>query len=423
MTMDKENGPLQGITVLDFSWVLTGPYATRTLCDLGAEVIKLERYKEGSAERHFPLELHENKVTQSTYDIFCNRGKKSICVNVKNPKGKQTTYDLIKKSDIIIENFAPGTMDRIGLGYENAKKINEKIIYCSISCFGQYGPYRNKPGFDIIAQAASGWTSGNKNPQAAPSAIADTVAGIHSTTAILAALYAREKFGIGQYIDIAMTDCLFGLQESAIPFYSISKSIGKPVELGKVGRFTDGYAPYGIFNGKNGSINIAAITPSTFERLLKAMGKEHLLGDERVNTVAARCANGPYINKIIEDWIAEQGTVEKAEEILTEHNVPCMRAKSHKELIDSDPNIAARNMLVDIDQPFMGKIKVTGSSIKMSETECKVRGHSPLLGENNEEIFRDLLGYSEEKIKDLYESEAIYQSDVAAMLNKKNEVR
>ena len=158
-------GPLNGVTILDFTWVLAGPFATRIMGDMGAYIIKVERYKDGTNERHLPLRITHNGVTQSSYNLNCNRGKKSICINLKSPRGMKLIHELIKKSDVLIENFAPGVMDRLKLDYESVKKINEKIIYCSVSCFGHWGPYSHKPGYDMIAQGASGWTDQSISPQ------------------------------------------------------------------------------------------------------------------------------------------------------------------------------------------------------------------------------------------------------------------
>ncbi|MEI6127130.1 MAG: CoA transferase, partial [Pseudomonadota bacterium] len=167
-------GPLSGVTVLDFTWVLAGPFATRTLADMGAYIIKVERYKDGTNERHLPLIMEtKDGVKQSSYNINCNRGKKSICVNLKDPQGREIIHDLIRKSDVLIENFAPGVMDRLKLDYESVKKIKEDIIYCSVSCFGHWGPYSHKPGYDMIAQGASGWTDQSEIPQIAPVSIGD----------------------------------------------------------------------------------------------------------------------------------------------------------------------------------------------------------------------------------------------------------
>jgi len=406
------SGPLNGVTILDFTWVLAGPFATRTLADMGAHIIKVERYKDGTNERHLPLIQTHNGVTQSSYNINCNRGKKSICVNLKNPKGMELIHELIKNSDVLIENFAPGVMDRLKLNYEEVRKVKEDIIYCSVSCFGHWGPYSHKPGYDMIAQGASGWTDQNVKPQIAPVSIGDMTASIHAVSAICGALYCREKTGKGQNIDISMMDCLFSLHENTLPWYLLSSAIGKPVEPPKIGRHHPGYAPYGIYKGKNGYITIASLTQSRWEAIVETMGKnyEWLKSDPRAATVSTRCTeeNAPFIHKIVEEWVMSQDSVEEAERKLEENGCPCIRVRSVKELADEDPHVKAREMMVEVEQPFIGKMKMYGSPFKMSETPCKVRWHAPLLGEHTEEILSQMLGYSEEKIKELYENEVLY---------------
>jgi crotonobetainyl-CoA:carnitine CoA-transferase CaiB-like acyl-CoA transferase len=405
-------GPLQGVTILDFTWVLAGPFATRMLADMGAYIVKVERYKDGTNERHLPLRITHNGVTQSSYNLNCNRGKKSICINLKNPRGMKLIHELIKKSDVLIENFAPGVMDRLKLDYESVKKINEKIIYCSVSCFGHWGPYSHKPGYDMIAQGASGWTDQSISPQIAPVSIGDMTASVNAAVAICGALYSREKTGIGQNIDISMMDCLFAFHENTLPWYLISSAIGKPVDPPKIGRHHPGYAPYGIYKGKDGYITIASLTQPRWEGIVKTMGRDYewLLKDPRAATVSTRCCeeNAPFIHKIVEEWVMAQDSVAEAERKLEENECPCLRVRSVKELADSDPHIKAREMMVEVEQPFIGKVRMYGSPLKMSETPTGVRGPAPLLGQHTDEILKTVLEYENEQVKELYDQEVVY---------------
>ncbi len=408
-----KDGPLKGVTVLDFTWVLAGPFATRTLADMGAYIIKVERYKDGTNERHLPLIMEHNGVKQSSYNINCNRGKKSVCINLKDPKGKELIHELIKKSDVIIENFAPGVMDRLKLDYDSVKKIKEDIIYCSISCFGHWGPYSHKPGYDMIAQGASGWTDQNELPQIAPVSIGDMTASIHAATAICGALYCRTQSGKGQNIDISMMDCLFSLHENTLPWYLLSSAIGKPVDPPKIGRLHPGYAPYGVYKGKNGYIVIASLTQPRWIGIVNAMGEKYkwLFDDPRAATVSTRCTqeNAPFIHQVVEEWVMSCESVEEAEKILEKHETPCLRVRSIKELADMDPHILAREMMVEVEQPYIGKMKMYGSPLKMSETPCGVRGHGPLLGEHNSEVLATVLDYKPDQIEALLKSDIIYQ--------------
>ena len=405
-------GPLNGVTILDFTWVLAGPFATRIMGDMGAYIIKVERYKDGTNERHLPLRITHNGVTQSSYNLNCNRGKKSICINLKSPQGMKLIHELIKKSDVLIENFAPGVMDRLKLDYESVKKINEKIIYCSVSCFGHWGPYSHKPGYDMIAQGASGWTDQSISPQIAPVSIGDMTASVNAAVAICAALYSRQQTGVGQNIDISMMDCLFAFHENTLPWYLISSAIGKPVDPPKIGRHHPGYAPYGIYKGKDGYITIASLTQPRWEGIVKTMGRDYewLLKDPRAATVSTRCCeeNAPFIHKVVEEWVMAQDSVAEAERKLEENECPCLRVRSVKELADSDPQIKAREMMVEVEQPFIGKVRMYGSPLKMSETPTGIRGPAPLLGQHTEEILADVLGYKKEQVKELYDQEVVY---------------
>lgn len=406
---DIKPGSLNGITVIDFTWVYAGPFASRQLVDLGAEVIKVERYQVGATERHFFLQLERDGVSQSSYSTFLNRGKKSLCINIKEAEGKQIILDLAKKADIILENMSPGTMGNSGLSYNDIKAVNPGIIYCSISVFGQYGPYSHEPGFDIIAQAASGWVGQCDPPNQAPVAIGDCTAAIHATTAILAALYYREKTGVGQYIDISMTDCLFHTHEANPPAYLFSNREWEPKP---VSRWHSTYAPYGILKGRDGFVAIGAISESLWALLVKAMGKEYewLLTDSRTSTLEKRLTeeNAPLIHRIIEEWLMKFESVREAERLLRNSGVPCVRVKTWAEAAD-DPHIRAREMIVTMKQPFVGKLETYGSPFKMSETSAGVRGHAPLLGENNKEILSSKLGYSAADINHLYESCILYK--------------
>jgi len=405
-------GPLTGLTVLDFTWVLAGPHASKSLADLGANVIKVEQYKAGANERWLPLRVTKNGVTQSSYTILVNRGKRSICVNLKSPKGMEIIHKLIKKSDILLENFAPDVMGKLKLDYDQVKKIKPDIIYCSISSFGHWGPYSHKPGYDMIAQGASGWSDQSSPPIIAPVSIGDTTASMHACTAILAALYHRKMTGQGQNIDISMMDCLFSLHENTLPWYLISSAIGEPVEIPRIGAKHPGYAPYGIYTGKDGYIAIACLTEPRWVPMVKVMGPEFefLLSDPRAKDVSTRCstANAPFIHEQVEKWVLSQPSVAEAEKILEDQGVPCIRCRSLKELADGDPQVKAREMMVTLYQPFIGPMRHYGSPMKLSETPAGPRGHGPLLGEHNLEVLTKELGMAEADVKALYGEDVLF---------------
>jgi CoA:oxalate CoA-transferase len=405
-------GPLSDITVLDFTWVLAGPHASKTLADMGANVIKVEQYKAGANERWLPLRITKNDVTQSSYTITVNRGKRSVCINMKTPKGMKLIQELIKKSDVLLENFAPGVMERLKLDYDSAKKIKKDIIYCSISCFGHWGPYSHKPGYDMIAQGASGWTGQSDPPIIAPVSIGDTTASMHACTAILAALHHRTKTGVGQNIDISMMDCLFSLHENTLPWFMISEAAGNPIKPSKIGQKHPGYAPYGIYKGKNGYICIACLTEARWQPIVDLMGEKHawLKTDPRAATVSTRCStdNAPIIHEALEEWVMSLDSVEEAERLLEAAEVPCLRVRDIVELATVDPQIKAREMIVTVDQPFLGPMKMYGSPLKFSETPSGIRGYAPMLGEHNDDVLSNTLGMTKEEIKALYGEDVLY---------------
>lgn len=403
------SGCLDDVTVLDFTWVLAGPHCTKTLADMGATVIKVEQHPMGAIERMLPLTVTHNGVAQSTYSLNVNRGKKSICVNIKNPKGMSVIHELIKKCDVIVENFAPGVMKRLKLDYESVKKIKEDIIYCSISCFGNWGPYCHRPGYDMIAQAASGWTNQSEHVQIAPVSIGDTVAGIHAALAIVSAVHVKHKKGIGQNIDIAMTDCLFSLHENTLPWYTMGEAIGQNIEAPKIGRLHPGYAPYGIYKAKDGYIAVANINTARWEPMVKTMGEKFawLLTDPRTVTLEKRCVNPDIIHKAIDEWIGSFDSVKEAERILEEANIPCSRAIPIEELADGHPHIEAREMMPLVDQPFIGPLKMFGSPLKFSETPACIRGYAPMLGEDNNKVLMNILGYTKKQVEELYAENVI----------------
>jgi crotonobetainyl-CoA:carnitine CoA-transferase CaiB-like acyl-CoA transferase len=332
---------------------------------------------------------------------------------------------LIKTSDVIIENFAPGVMKKLGLDYDAVKEIKKDIVYCSISCFGHWGPFSHKPGYDIIAQSYSGWIGQTDPPTQAPVSIGDMNASMHATTAILAALLHRKETGIGQNIDISMTDCLFSLHENTLPWYLITSAIDDPVQPSKVGRHHPGYAPYGVYKGKNGQITIAILTDNRWLPLLNVMGPEYdwMRDDPRCASVATRCtqANCHVIHDALEEWVMSQESVEEVERLLDEAGVPCMRVRDVVELADTDEHIKAREMMVTIEQPFIGPMKMYGSPLKFSETPSAPRGPAPFLGQHNYEVLSEKLGLSKEDVELLHTEDVLCHEPAVDRLPSKQE--
>lgn len=409
---------LEGLRVLDFTWVYAGPFATRQLADLGAQVIKVEPPEYGALERRYAHIVERNGVKQSSYSVFLNRGKKSLSIDLKKEKGLAIIKELIKRSDIIISNMAPGTMKSLNLAYEDARKINPKIIYCTISCFGQYGTYANEPGFDLIAQVASGWCGQTDPPTPAPLAIGDSNAAMHALTAILAALYYREKTGIGQSIDISMTDCLFHSHENNPPGYLFS---GRKIPALPNTRVATSYSPYGLIEGRDNFIAIAALSDILWEKLVRAMGNEYqwLLTDSRTSKLTARMSyeNAPLVHETIAEWVKTFNSVQEVETILRNAGVPAMRVKRFDEIADA-PYIREREMVVKMNQPFAGEIETYGSPFKMSETPGRITGHAPMMGENVREVLSDILDYDYEEIERLFSEGVVDKEQAVDRLNE-----
>lgn len=390
----KKDMALEGMKILDFTRVYSGPYCTMLLADLGAEVIKVEAVGRGDDTRSFaPI-----KDGESGYFMYLNRNKKSLSLDLKSEKGRKVAKDLIAWADIVIENFSPGTMDRLGLGYEVAKEVNPQIIYASISGFGQDGPYKDKVAYDAVAQAMGGMTyltgnAGNDPVRVGP-AISDAATGVHMAVAILSAVLYRERSGKGQYIDVAMMDTVFSMLEN---FVSIKTMTGKNPE--RSGNSNPSSAPYNMYKTKESHIVIATANNSLFQKLSEAMGHPELVEDERFLTNPLRKQNEKELDALVEAWTMTH-TNQEIEEILNAVRVPVASLKSVEELIE-DPQIACRGMLIEHDNPVIGKVKFPGNPLKLQETPPDTSTRAPMLGEHTEEILTGVLQYTQEEIQEL----------------------
>jgi len=386
---------LDGIKILDLTRVLAGPFCTMILADLGAEVIKLEIPKKGDDTRQYPPFIK----SESAYFMNLNRNKKSLTLNLKNPQGKEVFQDLIKKVDVIIENFRPTTMEGLGLGYENLKKINPKIIYASISGFGHYGRYKNRPGYDIVAQAmggimsVTGWPGGP--PTRTGTAIADILAGLNACIGILSALNYRDSTGEGQEIDISLVDSVVFAMETLNQIYIVEKRIPK-----REGNRYEFIYPYDSFKAQDDWFVLGVGNDNIWERFCKVINKENLINDEKFSSNNKRVENHIKIKKIVEEWASDK-KVNEIISILLDNKIPCAPIYSVDQVVN-DPHIANdREMFLEIEHPTLGKIKLGGNPIKLSKTKPTIRQAPPLLGQHTEEILGGILSYSKEKIKKL----------------------
>lgn len=386
--------PLEGIVVLDLTKVLAGPFCCMQLADFGATVIKIEPPGQGDDSRH----IGPHVKGESTYFISVNRNKKSVTLNLKSPRGVEIFRDMVKKADVLVENFRPGTMDKLGLGYLEISGINPRIIYASGSGFGQTGPYRQRPAYDPIVQSLGGIMSVTGQPGGGPTrvgvSIGDLAAGLYLAQGILLALLSREKTGQGQQIDVAMLDCQVALLENHISRYLVAGQIPRPV-----GNRHPSFAPFGSFATGDGYITIAAGNNKLWASLCEVLGKPRLAADPRFANNVDRAANYGEMEREMEEVLRTKTSAQWAD-ILDRAGIPCGPIQTVEQVIN-DPQVMAREMIVEQQHPVLGKVQVAGIPVKMSGTPGRVGEPAPLLGQHTGEVLRELMGFDEHTIKSL----------------------
>ena len=387
-------GALCGLRILDLTRVLAGPFSTMMLADMGAEVIKIEQPGKGDDTRHFaPFQNGE-----SAYYMNLNRGKKGVTLDLKG-KGREMFLELVKTADVVVENYRPGTMDKLGLGYEILKEVNPKLVYAAVSGFGDTGPYRLRPGYDIIAQAmgglmsTTGWPGGE--PTRSGTAMADVLAGLSVTIGILAALRHRDQAGVGQKVDVALVDSVVASLEVITQIYL---SEGRVPE--RIGNRYESCYPYDSFAASDGSVVIAAANDKLWRLVCNTLGQPALADDERFDTNAKRVQRHAEIKPLVEAWTLTQSVDDVVEKMLAA-GVPASPINTLDRLV-VDPHIAvAREMFVDVEHPKAGRTKLTGAHIKLSATPPRVCVAAPQLGEHNDAVFGSLLGLGADQLAQL----------------------
>ncbi len=399
---------LEGIKILDLGHVLAAPFCTMILADLGAQVIKLESPIGDDSRQFGPFIGEDNgKGKQSGYFISINRNKKSMCVNLKKPEGKALLRDLIKKCDVVVENFRPTTMKKLGFSYEEMKEINPAIIYCSICGFGHDALPENaeKPAYDMVAQAYSGLMSitGHEgfSPCRVGTSVGDIVAGHQAAIGILGALNYRDRTGKGQYVDISMVDGLVYIMENAIARYTIKGEVPQPL-----GSAHPTITPFQAFKTKDSWIITPIGNDSLWKNFCKALSIEELAEDDRFATNPMRTVNKVELEKIV-SIVLEAKTTDEWASIFDEYKLPYSRINDVEQVVN-DEQINYRKMIVEIDQPKVGPMKIIGTPFHMTETPGEVRSPAPLLGEHTEEMLRELLQMEPEVIELLRQSETIF---------------
>ncbi|MCT4633183.1 MAG: CoA transferase [Firmicutes bacterium] len=391
---------LEGIKVLDLTRVLAGPYATMILADMGADVIKVEMPGKGDDSRHFGPYIGD----ESAYFMSINRNKKSMTLNLKEQKGKDILKELVKQVDVIVENYRPGTMEKLGLGYDVLKEINPKIIYAASSGFGHTGPYSKRPAYDGVVQAMGGIMSitgqkGGKPTRVGPS-VGDITAGLFTAIGILAALQTRNTQGVGQKVDVAMLDCQVAILENAIARYVVSGDVPAPA-----GNRHSSIVPFEPFETANGEIMIAAGNDNLYKKYCAAMGRPELAEDERFVTNPLRSDNYAELRPILGEAMKAK-TTEEWQTIMDDAGVPNGPINTVDKVI-SNEQVNAREMIQEVEHPIAGKLKMPGVPIKMSETPGSIRTHAPLLGQHTNEVLSSMLGLSEEEIKELKDTKVL----------------
>lgn len=393
---------LDGITVLDLTRVVAGPYGGSILGDFGANVIKIEVPVKGDDARGYG----PYRNGESMYYANLNRNKKGITLNLKSEEGKEIFKKLVRKADVVIENYRPGVMDKLGLGYEVLRQINPGLIYGSVSGFGSYGPYSQRPGYDIISQGMGGLMSvtgaEGGEPTRSGNAMGDMLGGMNMVMGILLALYARTKTGKGQRVDISLVDSVVASLENAYVRYFDSQKIPK-----RTGNAYASIAPYDTYHAKDGFVVIACGNQKLYEKLCtEVLDTPWMITDERFLTVPLRVKNNKIQKKYIEEWTMQHTVVEVVEIVLGK-GIPAGPIYNVQQITEDDHIAGAREMFVEVNHPVIGPMKVNGNPIKLMDMMPRINYPAPTLGQDNESILKDMVGITDEEYQELIAKKVI----------------
>lgn len=398
-----EHMALENLTILDLTRVLAGPFCTMMLADMGANVIKIEIPAGGDDTRTYPPFREHNLEgeRESLYFANINRNKKGITLDLKAPEGKALFKELVKKADIVVENYRPGVMDKLGLGYDVLQELNPRLIYAAVSGFGCYGPYHLRPGYDILSQAMGGMMAitGPKGgpPTRAGSALGDILGGLHVTIGILAAVNARTITGKGQRVDVGLMDSVIAATENTALKYLESGKIPE-----RMGNRYAAVSPYDAFRCKDGVVIIAAGNQHLYEKLCtEVLHRPDMITDPRFVDMPGRLANQDAIQEVIEDVLKDY-TMQEATELVLSKGIPAGPILDVSQIL-ADPHVKAREMFVEMDHPTLGRITVNGCAIKLMDTKPSVRTPAPALGQDNRAVYQGLLGLTDAQFDALCE--------------------
>ena len=394
---DKPRHLLDGYKVLDFTHFVAGPTTTRLMAGMGAEIIKVEMAPHGDHARQFDY-IRDHR---SAFFVQQNRGKQSLCVDLRKGEGVELVKRLVPKVDVVVENFAPGVISNMGLGYEALKAINPRIVMCSISALGQTGPLAHDAGFDFIGQAYAGITAligEEAGPPYMPMvAIGDVSAGAHAMGAIACALLHRERTGEGQYIDVSLLDTYFHCQTIGVQLYSASKGAR---EMKASGLHHSLASPAGIFRGQKWWIIILAMTDKQWSSVCEAIGRPELGNDARYARARDRTPRRAEIIRLIEDWLAAMPNDEASIEALRRNRVPVAPILSIREAMEH-PHLIARGTVRTINDPILGEFKIPGFPLRFSGFPDEIEFDAPMLGEHNATVLERYLGFSATRVAEL----------------------
>ena len=383
---------LEGIKVLDFTQVYSGPFCTLLLKDFGADIIKIERPGAGDLTRG---DVPRTEGMESGPFINLNRGKKSVTLNLKDARAVAICKDLARKADVVVENFSPGTMEKLGLGNQELCALNPGLVYASISAYGQSGPFRDYPGFDPVAQAMGGMvmvTGFPDNPLRCGVSIADFSSGFFTAYSILGALFHKFRTGEGQVIDISMQESIWQLASMEYaPHYFLNG-----VEPPRLGNQHSAMIPCNLYPTQDGRIFIMAGVLDQLRRLFTVMGREDLIESPYYANQHERIKYRDEIDTLVKEW-TETKTTGELMDILTKADIPCSKLPAFSEVCN-DPQLMSRNAIIEVDQTISGKVKVPGSIFKMTKTPGRIDYPSPFLGQHTTEVLSEVLGYPEDKI-------------------------
>jgi CoA:oxalate CoA-transferase len=406
--VSRPRRPLEGIKVLSFEIQVAGPYCTMMLADQGANVIKVERPQGGDTARGGAPKIKNDKgEIQSGYFLRFNRNKRSLTLNLKSDKGRELFRDLAKESDVVVENFRPGLLDDMGVGYKALSELNPRLIYACISGFGSLdgylGPYSKRPAYDIVAQAMGGMMHSCGQADGPPtwlgSALGDIVSGMNAANAIALALYQRKDTGKGQYIDVSMYDTIIGLAERSVSAYSLA---GTTLSRGRELYM----APWGPFECKDGYVGLIVATERDWGKFCEAIDRPDLAGHEGTTSGPERAGNmSGWLGEIINEWFAQYTRAEASEKLLAA-GLPVGPVQDAKDIFE-DPHVAARKLMIDVPDPVLGSVKLVGPVAKLSANPEPRTEPAPLLGEHSAEILSGELGYTPEQIAELKEQKVI----------------